>query len=87
MKLPYPFHKAADVRINPNGTINLIDARDKALARIPLNTAFKLSTESEVGDIYGYSSVYGLGYGSGYGSDGAYGFSLGQGDGTGSGDK
>ena len=87
MKLPPPFNKASALMPDTQGSISLIDARGKPLARIPLNTAFELSTESEVGDIYGYSSVYGLGYGSGYGSDGAYGFSLGQGDGTGSGDK
>ena len=87
MNLPYPFDNASDVKADVHGSINLIDDQGTSLARIPLNTAFELSTESEVGDIYGYSSIYGLGYGSGYGSDGAYGFSLGQGDGTGSGDK
>jgi hypothetical protein len=87
MNLPHPFEKASALMPDTQGSISLVDAQGKSLARIPLNTAFELSTESEVGDIYGYSSVYGLGYGSGYGSDGAYGFSLGQGDGTGSGDK
>ena len=87
MNLPHPFEKASALMPDTQGSISLIDAQGTSLARIPLNTAFELSTESEVDDIYGYSSVYGLGYGSGYGSDGAYGFSLGQGDGTGSGDK
>lgn len=87
MKLPPPFDNASDVQADAHGAIRLVDSQGKSLARLPLSTAFELSTESEVGDIYGYSSVYGLGYGSGYGSDGAYGFSLGQGDGTGSGDK
>ena len=87
MKLPPPFDNASDVQADAHGAIRLVDSQGKSLARLPLSTAFELSTESEVGDIYGYSSVYGLGYGSGYGSDGAYGFSLGQGDGTGTGDK
>jgi hypothetical protein len=87
VKLPPPFDNASDVQADAHGAIRLVDSQGKSLARLPLSTAFELSTESEVGDIYGYSSVYGLGYGSGYGSDGAYGFSLGQGDGTGSGDK
>ena len=68
MKLPYPFHKAADVRINPNGTICLVDARDKALARIPLNTAFKLSPESEgTGEGFVYGEGIGLCSGAGKG--------------------
>lgn len=87
MNLPYPFEKASALMPDTQGSISLVDAQGTSLARIPLNTAFELSTESEVEDTYGYGSIYGLGYGSGYGSDGAYGFSLGQGDGTGSGDK
>jgi len=87
MNLPHPFEKASALMPDTQGAISLVDAQGTSLARIPLNTAFELSTESEVEDTYGYGSVYGLGYGSGYGSDGAYGFSLGQGDGTGSGDK
>ena len=87
MNLPHPFEKASALMPDTQWAISLVDAQGTSLARIPLNTAYELSTESEVEDTYGYGSVYGLGYGSGYGSDGAYGFSLGQGDGTGSGDK
>ena len=100
MKLPHPFEKAKYVKANLDGTISLIDAQGKPLARLPLITAFELSPEAEgVGDGFGsgfgfgfgsgsgVGDGYGGGYGSGYGSDGAYGFSLGQGDGTGSGDK
>jgi hypothetical protein len=58
MNLPPPFNKAKGVKTNPDGSISLIDARGKALARIPMATAFELSTGS-----YGY----GVGYGDGHG--------------------
>lgn len=67
MNLPYPFDKASSVRFDTHGTINLIDARDKFIALIPMNTAFELSTEVEgycSGDAYGFT--YGDGSGSGY---------------------
>jgi hypothetical protein len=67
MNLPYPFDKASSVRFDTHGTINLIDARDKFIALIPMNTAFELSTETEgycSGDAYGFT--YGDGSGSGY---------------------
>ena len=73
MKLPPPFNKAKDVKANLDGTISLIDAQGKPLARLPLITAFELSPEAEgVGD----------GYGHGYGFFGS-GVGVGVGDGSG----
>lgn len=80
MNLPYPFEKASDVRINPNGTISLINARGKALARIPLTTAFELSTGSKgLGSGDGYGFTDGAGSGSSYGSNTGYGIGQGYG--------
>ena len=45
MNLPYPFEKASDIKANPDGTLDLIDAQGKALARISLPTAFALLRE------------------------------------------
>jgi len=74
MNLPYPFDKASGVRADVHGTISLIDAQGKPLARIPMNTAFELSPEVEgdgYGDGYGYGGgnddSYGYGFGTGYG--------------------
>ena len=96
MNLPYPFDKASSVRFDTHGTINLIDARDKFIARIPMNTAFELSTEVEgycSGDAYGFTYGGGLGSdfgdcdGCGYGEGGGYcvGYGDGLGDGSGRG--
>ena len=74
MNLPHPFEKAKDVKADAQGTINLIDYMGKALARIPMTTAFELSTESEGygfgssdGSGDGFGDVYGDGYGDGSG--------------------
>ena len=67
MNLPYPFDNASGVKADDHGTIDLVDAQGKALARIPMSTAFELSTEVEgycSGDAYGFT--YGDGSGSGY---------------------
>ena len=73
MKLPHPFHNASGVQINLDGSVSLIDDQGKALARLPLITAFELSPEAEgVGD----------GYGHGYGFFGS-GVGVGVGDGSG----
>ena len=67
MNLPYPFHKASDVKANLDGTIRLIDAQGKPLARLPLATAFELSPEAEGhGYGFGYGDGSGFGDGSGY---------------------
>jgi hypothetical protein len=76
MNLPYPFDNASGVKANLDGAISLIDDQGKALARIPLTTAFELSPEAEG---FGHG---GLGHGSGHG----YGFGHGYGDGSGFGD-
>jgi hypothetical protein len=74
MNLPYPFDNASGVKADAHGTIDLVDAQGKTLARIPMMTAFELSPEAE-GD--GYADGFGVGYGDGYGDD--------VGDGSGSG--
>ena len=89
MNLPHPFDNASDVRADVHGAINLVDDQGKALARIPMATAFELSPEAE-GDGYGghgFNHGDGSGYGScdGYGDgcgDG-YGDDVGDGDGSG----
>ena len=91
MNLPSPFHKASDVKANPDGTINLIDYMGKALARIPLTTAFELSTGSKgLGSGNGYGFTDGAGSGSSYGSNSGYGIGEGYGrtygDGSGRGE-
>ena len=78
MNLPYPFDKASSVRFDTHGTINLIDARDKFIAQIPMNTAFELSTETE-----GYCSGYCFNYGDGSGYCAGYGDGLEDGSGRG----
>jgi hypothetical protein len=92
MNLPYPFDNASGVQINLDGAISLIDDQGKALARLPLATAFELSPEAE-GSGHGYGSGYGVGNGDGYGdgsSDGygsgvssGVGYGVGYGDGSG----
>ena len=73
MNLPHPFQDAVGIQPNAHGTIDLIDDQGKALARLPLITAFELSPEAEgVGD----------GYGHGYGFFGS-GVGVGVGDGSG----
>jgi hypothetical protein len=90
VKLPPPFDNATDVKANPDGTINLIDYMGKALARIPLSTAFELSPEAEG---YGYADGHGHGdgggFGSSFGSGSGYGYgqSYGQTDGSGLGNS
>lgn len=77
MNLPPPFNKAADIRINLDGSICLIDARGKVLARIPLSTAFELLREPKSRGFtrpkrasiqnlhYGYGTTHGSGFGNG----------------------
>ena len=90
MNLPYPFDKASDVQADVHGSINLIDAQGKPLARIPMNTAFELSPEAEG---YGYADGHGFrnggGFGSSFGSGYGYGYgqSYGQTDGSGRGNN
>jgi hypothetical protein len=91
MNLPHPFNKASDVRADAQGTINLIDYMGKALARIPLTTAFELSTGSKgLGSGDGYGFTDGAGSGSSYGSNSGYGIGEGYGrtygDGSGRGE-
>ena len=80
MKLPPPFNKAKDVKANLDGTISLIDAQGKPLARLPLITAFELSPEAE-----GFGFGHGYGDGDGYGVGDGFGGGSGYGDGDGSG--
>ena len=80
MKLPPPFNKAKDVKANLDGTISLIDAQGKPLARLPLITAFELSPEAE-----GFGFGHGYGDGDGYGVGDGFGHGSGYGDGDGSG--
>jgi hypothetical protein len=63
MNLPPPFNKAKGVKTNPDGSISLIDARGKALARIPLTTAFELSPEAEGHGVQDYNDLDGSGFG------------------------
>ena len=82
MNLPYPFHKASGVQINLDGSISLVDAQGKPLARLPLITAFELSPEDEGhGDGDGFGFGFGFGHGSGDGS--GYGSGVVYGDGSG----
>ena len=76
MKLPHPFNKASGVRADAQGSISLIDARGKSLARIPMTTAFELSPEAE-----GHGFGFGYGDGSGYGNGSGYGYGFGNGSG------
>ena len=67
MNLPHPFNKASDVKANLDGSVSLIDDQGKALARLPLATAFELSPEAEGhGYGFGYGDGSGFGDGSGY---------------------
>ena len=67
MNLPYPFHNASGVKANLDGTISLVGDQGKALARLPLATAFELSPEAEGhGYGFGYGDGSGFGDGSGY---------------------
>jgi hypothetical protein len=75
MNLPYPFDKASDVKADVHGAISLIDDQGKALARIPMTTAFELSPEVEghgYGDDYGTDEGFGDGYGDGTYGQGSY---------------
>ena len=84
MNLPPPFNKAKDVKADAQGTISLVDAQGKTLARLPLITAFDLSPEVEgygVGSGGGYGFGSGSGYGVGVGSGGGYGYGVGDGSG------
>jgi len=87
MNLPYPFDNASDVQADVHGSINLIDAQGKALARIPMITAFELSPEAEGyghgghGFGHGDGSIFGYGHGHGFGD--GYGDDVGDGDGSG----
>jgi len=75
--LPPPFQAASDVKPNLDGSISLIDAKGKALAQVPLTTAFELSPpppqrsrwhRSAYGDCFSDGSGHGYGYGGSYGS-------------------
>ena len=79
MNLPHPFDNASGVKADAQGSFRLIDRQGKSLARIPMNTAFELSSKSEG---YGHGS-HGFGSGSGFGYGDGY--SYGQGYGSGSG--
>jgi hypothetical protein len=87
VKLPPPFDNASDVQADAHGAISLIDQQGKSLARLPLSTAFELSTESEDycssydGTCYGAS--YGTCYGDGYGDGDCYGDGIFDGSGRG----
>ena len=91
--VPKPFDATERLVVNPDGSIHLKDGQDKSIARIPMTTAFELSTESEgygfgssdgsgdgFGDVY-----YGVGFGYGYGYGYGFGHGFGDGDGDGSG--
>ena len=91
--VPEPFDATERLVVNPDGSIHLKDGQDKSIARIPMTTAFELSTESEgygfgssdgsgdgFGDVY-----YGVGFGYGYGYGYGFGHGFGDGDGDGSG--
>ena len=81
MNLPYPFQSASDVKADPEGSISLVDAQGKPLARIPMTTAFGLSPKAEC---YGHGSYgFGPGDGSGFGYGDRYGCGFGSGDGSG----
>ena len=80
MNLPPPFNKAKDVKADAQGTISLVDAQGKTLARLPLITAFELSPEAE-----GFGFGHGYGDGDGYGVGDGFGHGSGYGDGDGSG--
>ena len=80
MNLPHPFNKASDVKANLDGSVSLIDDQGKALARLPLITAFELSPEAE-----GFGFGHGYGDGDGYGVGDGFGHGSGYGDGDGSG--
>ena len=91
MNLPHPFNKASDVKADAHGSISLFDYMGKALARIPLTTAFELSTGSKgLGSGDGYGFTDGAGSGSSYGSNTGYGIGEGYGrtygDGSGRGE-
>jgi hypothetical protein len=61
MNLPYPFDNASGVKANPDGSISLIDAQGKALARLPLATAFELTTGAEGHGVQDYNDFDGSG--------------------------
>ena len=90
MNLPYPFNKASALMPDTQGSISLVDDQGKALARLPLITAFELSPEAEgyghgfgFGEGYGPGSGYGYGFGHGYGYGDGYGSGYGDGSGRG----
>lgn len=73
MNLPHPFQSAKGLKPNADGSISLVDAQGKILARIPLSTAFELSPEAEGGESYCRGEGYGYGVGRGYGDGDGYG--------------
>ena len=80
MNLPHPFEKASALMPDTQGSISLVDAQGKPLARLPLITAFELSPEAE-----GFGFGHGYGDGDGYGVGDGFGGGSGYGDGDGSG--
>lgn len=71
MNLPPPFEKASALMPDTQGSISLIDAQGKPLARIPLSTAFELST---VGRYLNNGSYGDAGYYHGHGDGGGFGY-------------
>lgn len=69
MNLPHPFQSATSLKPNADGSLNLIDASGKPLARVPLATAFDLS---DTEDSLRLSRGYGDGFGEGDGFGGGY---------------
>ena len=63
MNLPHPFQDAVGIQPNAHGTIDLVDAQGKTLARIPLTTAFELITGAEGHGVQGYNDLDGSGVG------------------------
>lgn len=86
MNLPHPFQAAKGVKPDLDGSVSLIDAQGKTLARISMPTAFELSPlgdEDEGNDGSGEGdSGYGT-YGEGYGDGSGDGFGVGYGEGFG----
>ena len=68
--VPEPFDATERLVIEPDGSIHLKDGQDKSIARIPMTTAFELSTESEG---FGGGSGSGDGFGFGFGHGSVYG--------------
>jgi hypothetical protein len=99
MNLPYPFDNATGVKASPLGTINLVDQQGKAIAQLPIITAYTVADEESgpalldercgdgYGDgsgAYGQGSYFGCGYGIGNSTVEGYGTACMGGSGLGS---